>query len=166
MAKPTKHATPICIVLSIIAALGILIGILAQSALVTIIFLIPTVVYEIYRTEGKSTKWASWTMLGVLIVEIVLILFNVTFDLAQFLEVDEKYVAGYNIPLGDIKIVGPTLMAVLSIILFVRTRGKYTRWLAVIIFITSFAIVFNLDQTIFERLIKFAIEEVLNLATF
>ena len=83
---------------------------------------------------------------------MILILFNVNFNLAEFLGDSEKYIGGYLVPLGDIKIVGPTLMAVLSVILFVRTRGIYTRWLAATIFVTSFAIVFAIDPDIFGDL--------------
>jgi len=59
--------------------------------------------------------------------------FNVSFDLAAFLGTTQESVAGYNIPLGDIKVVGPGIMAVLALILFIRTRGRYTKWLAIII---------------------------------
>ncbi|GAG77114.1 unnamed protein product, partial [marine sediment metagenome] len=68
-------------------------------------------------------------------------------------------VGGYNVPLGDIKAVGPAIMAILSIVLFIRTRGRYTKWLAVIIFITSFAILYALDPTIFSRLLRIGIDE-------
>jgi hypothetical protein len=40
-----------------------------------------------------------------------------------------------------------------------RTRGIYTKWLAVVIFITAFAIVYTLDPNVFKDLIKFAAEE-------
>lgn len=158
MAKPTKNATLICVILSVVAALGIIVGLVAKSALVTIIFLLPTVIYEVYRTEGKSTKLASFGLLGVYILELILLIFNVEFDLASFLNDSEKYVAGYRVPLGDVKVVGPIIMAILSIVLMSRTRGKYTIWLSVIIIITSFAIVYTMDSTIFQRYIQIAID--------
>ena len=159
MAKPYQHATPICIVLSLLALLGIIIGVLGSSPLIIIIFLFPTVIYEVYRTEGKSTKWASWGLLATFIAEIFLIVANVSFDLAEFLGTSEETVGGYAVPLGDIKVVGPAIMAVLSLILFTRTRGRYTRWLAVIIFIASFAIVYSMDPTVFRRLIGLGVKE-------
>jgi len=162
MAKPYQHATSICIVLTILAFLGIVIGIFKSNPLITIIFLFPAVIYEVYRTEGKSTKWASWGLLGVLIAEVLLIVAKINFDLAEFLNTSKQTVGGYAVPLGDIKVVGPAIMAVLSLILFTRTRGRYTRWLAVIIFITSFVIVYTLDPTIFKELIRFGIKEGLN----
>lgn len=87
---------------------------------------------------------------------------NLSFDVSAFLSSSEEWVAGYRMPLGDIKIVGPAQMAVLSIILFVRTGGRYTKWHAVIIFITAFAIVYTLDPTIFNRLMRIGVDEGLN----
>jgi len=159
MAKPYKHAALICIVVTILAAIGIIIGLLTLRPIITIIFLMPTVIYEVYRTEGKSTKWAAWVLLAVFIVEIILVATNISFNLATFFGVTEKWFAGYRVPLGDIKVVGPVIMAVLSIILFIRTRGRYTRWLAVIIFITCFAIVYTLDPTVFSRLVRIGVQE-------
>ena len=159
MAKPYKYATLICAFLSILALLGIVIGAFKSNPLITIILLLPTVIYEVYRTQGKSTKWASLILLVVFIAEIVFIVANISFDLAEFLGVTEKRVGGYNVPLGDIKAVGPAIMAILAAVLFVRTRGRYTKWLAAIIFITSFAILYALDPTIFSRLLRVGIEK-------
>jgi hypothetical protein len=47
----------------------------------------------------------------------------------------------------------------LSIILFVRTRGRYTRWLAVIIFITCLAIVYTIDPTNFGKLLRIGVQQ-------
>ncbi|MCK4232849.1 hypothetical protein KAX75_00345 [candidate division WOR-3 bacterium] len=159
MAKPYKHAALICIVVTILAAIGIIIGLLTLKPIVTILFLLPAVIYEVYRTEGKSTKLAVWVLLIVFIVEIILVSANISFNLATFFGETEKWVAGHRVPLGDIKVVGPVIMAILSIILFVRTRGRYTKWLAVIIFITCFAIVYTLDPTVFSRLVRIGVHE-------
>ena len=159
MAKPYKHATPICIVMTILAAIGIIIGLLTLKPIVTILFLLPAVIYEVYRTEGKSTKWAAWVILAVFILEIILVATNISFNLATFFGETEKYVGGYRVPLGDIKVVGPAVMAILSIILFVRTRGRYTKWLAVIIFITCLGIVYTLDPSNFGRLLRIGVQE-------
>ncbi len=98
-------------------------------------------------------------MLLVIILEIVLIAFNVNFDLGKFFGESSKVVAGYTVPLGDIKIFGPVIMAILSVILFVRTRGKYTKWLAAIIFVTCFAIVYSLNPDVLKQLFKIGLEE-------
>jgi hypothetical protein len=158
MAKPTKYATLICTIVSIIALAGIIVGILISKPLIIVVSLIPAAAYEVYRTEGPSTVWASWVLLMVLILEIVLIAANISFDLASFFETSEKVVAGYAVPLGDIKIVGPIVIAILSIILFVRTRGRYTKWLAAVIFITCFAIVYVLNPEMFKNLLGLAVD--------
>lgn len=159
MAKPTKYAAIICTIVSIIALIGIIVGLIKGIPLVIVFLLLPAVIYEVYRTEGESTRSSSIILLLVLIAEIILVLFNINFNLADFLGTTEEYIGGYLVPLGEIKVVAPALMAVLSVILFVRTQGIYTRWLAVIIFITSFAIVYSINPDIFGELIKTAIQE-------
>lgn len=159
MAKPTKYATLICTIVSILALIGIVIGIWLSKPLIIVIFLIPAAAYEVYRTEGPSTVWASWILLIALILEIVLIAANISFDLASFLGESEKVVAGYTVPLGDIKIAGPIVIAILSIMLFVRTRGRYTKWLAVVIFITCFVIVYVINPEIFKNLLGLAVDK-------
>src|SRR4030043_1430577 len=159
MAKSTRYATLICTIVSILALIGIIIGIWLSRPLIIVILLLPAAAYEVYRTEGPSTVWASRGLIIVLILEIVLIAANISYDLASFFGESEKVVAGYTVPLGDIKVVGPVIMAVLSIILFVRTRGRYTKWLAVVIFITCFAIVYALNPEIFKNLIGLAVDK-------
>lgn len=159
MAKSYKYAALICTILTILAAIGIIIGLLTSKPLITILFLLPTVIYEVYRTEGKSTKLASWILLVVFIVEIILIATNIRLNLATFFGETEKYIGGYRVPLGDIKIVAPAVVAVLSIILFVRTRGKYTKWLAAIIFIGCLAIIYTVDPANFNALLRTGVEE-------
>src|SRR3972149_10658819 len=159
MAKPTKYATLICTIVSILALIGIVIGILISKPLIIVILLLPAAAYEVYRTEGPSTIWASWLLLIILIMEIIFIAANISFDLASFLGESQKVVAGYAVPLGDIKVVGPVIIAILSIILFIRTRGRYTKWLAVVIFITCFAIVYALNPEIFKNLIGLAVDK-------
>jgi hypothetical protein len=159
MAKPTKYAPHICTGVMILALIGIVLGLATGNTLWILFLLLPTAIYEAYRTEGKSTKASSLILVVVLILEIILILFNVDFNLAEYLGTEQEYIGGYLVPLGQLTIVGPTLMAVLSVILFVRTRGRFTRWLAVIIFVTSFATVYSIDPNIFSDLIKYAVEE-------
>jgi len=159
MAKPTKAAPYICVALTIIAAIGIIVGLLAENALVAMILLLPAIIYEIYRTEGKSTKASSALLLVVFLVELILIIFKVSYNIADFLGMTEREIGGYIVPIGDIRLLGPTIMGILAIILFVRTYGVYTKWLAVIIFVTSFAIIYILDPNIFQQLLKLGVEE-------
>lgn len=141
MARPTRYATPICLTLSAFAAVGIALGFLTEEVMYPVGFLVPTVAYEAYRTEGVSTRWASWTMAGLILALIFLVAFGVEFDLRELFGTDVTYVDGRTIPLGDVKVVFPAAMAVLSVVLWTRTRGVYTRWLAAIVFVTSAVIV-------------------------
>jgi hypothetical protein len=159
MAKPFKHATPICLGLTVLAAVGVALGVILWNPLPLLVLLLPTVGYEVYRTQGESTRWASWLLLVAVLVEIVLVVANVEFDLGAYLGEETHYVAGYEVPLGDVKVVGPAAIAVLAIILLIRTRGVYTRWLAVVIFLCSFAVVYALDPSYFGRLLKIGVEE-------
>ncbi len=161
MAKPTKYAPHLCTLFMIIAFIGIIFGLIFSQPLITIILLVPTAIYEAYRTEGRSTKTTSYILLVVLLAEIILILFNIQFNVAEILGADQQLIGGYWVPLGDLRIVGPTIMAVLSVILYTRTRGVYTRWLAAIIFVTSFAIIYMIDPVGFQDLLNYGIREAL-----
>jgi len=159
MAKPTRFAPYICTACTVLAILGIVLGFWLSSPLIITVLLLPTVIYEAYRTEGRSTKAASLLLVVVLIVEVFLVWLGIDFNLAGFLGTDQQYIGGYLVPLGDIKVVGPTIMAALSVILFLRTWGVYTRWLAVVIFVTALAIVHAIDPVIFRDLLKLAVGE-------
>lgn len=159
MAKPYQNATPICIGLTILAVIGVVLGLIYSQPLIPVILLIPTAIYEVYRTEGRTTKAAAWGMLGLLIAELLFVTFGIDLDLAEFLGRSTTYIRGYRIPLGNLQVISPTLMAVLSIVLMTNTRGRYTRWLAAIIFFTAFAIVYTVDPTVFEELMKLAVDE-------
>src|SRR4030042_1386399 len=115
MAKPTTNATPICLALSILTLVGIIFGISSHNPLWVLFAMLPVLAYEVYRTqEGASTKTSSIILLAVTILEIILIIFGVNFNLAQFFETEEKYIAGYYVPLGDVKVFAPVITAVLS----------------------------------------------------
>ena len=159
MAKPTKYAAVICVILTLLAIFGIAMSFYKSNPLILLLFLLPAIIYEVYRTEGESTKVSSWVLLIIFVLEILLVAFNISFDLASFLGKTQTVVVGYDVPLGDIKIVGPTIVAILSVILFTKTRGMYTKWLAVIIFLGSFSLIYQLNPTIFQTLLKFGIEQ-------
>ena len=142
MARPTQHATPICLVLTALAALGIFLGFATDEMMWPVGFLVPTVAYEAYRTEGASTRWASWMMVALIVALIVFVVFDIEYDLRRLLGTSVAYVGGEDIPLGDVKVVFPAAMAILAAVLWGRTRGIYTRWLAAIIFVTAAVIVY------------------------
>lgn len=123
-------------------------------------FLLPTMIYEIYRAEGKFTRWSSFMLLVVLILKIIFIIFKINYDLGTYLGQSGTYVGGQFVPLGDIKILAPALLAVLLLILFTRTAGIYTKWLSVIIIIASFGLIFTLSQTAFSDLLHQTIQNI------
>lgn len=65
-------------------------------------------------------------------------------------------VGGYRLPLGDIRVVGAAVMAVLSVALFTRTQGIFTKWLAAVLFLSSFAFIYSTAPDEFGRLLGFA----------
>lgn len=144
MAKPTTYATPICIAVTILAAIGITLGLVSGHVLYPVIFLLPAAGYAVYRTEGVSTMWASWAMLVLLVSMIALVVFDITYDIRQLFG-ESTTVGGRRVPLGDIKTVWPALMAACAVILFTRTRGRYTRWLAAVVAATSVFIVYTVS---------------------
>ncbi len=158
MAKEYEHATLICAVITIVALIGIIIGIYFKLPLVVLFLMLPAVLYEIYRTEGVSTKFASLGMLIILIAEAVLIIFNININLANIIG-GKTEITRYRIPLGDVKMLGPIIIAVLSGILIRRTAGKYTIWLAVVILVSSIALLYAINPDIIGQLFRGGVVE-------
>lgn len=141
MARPTTYATQICLAVSVLAALGILIGILTGEVIYAVVLLVPAVAYEVYRTEGASTRLASWLLAVLTVALIVVTVFRISYDLSELFGMGQVSIVGEQVPLGDVSVVFPAAMGALSVVLFTRTRGVYTRWLAAVIFVTSAAVV-------------------------
>jgi len=145
----------ICLIVTGVAILGAFLGLASKNPLWMLFLLLPAVIYEVIRTEaGASTKFSSILLLGIIILEIILIIFNVNYDLVSFFETEEKVVGGYTLPLGDIKVFGPLLTAILSTILIFRTYGPYTKWLSVIIAIGSLVAVYLVNPLFFQQALK------------
>lgn len=145
----------ICLIMTGIVILGIFLGLSSRNPLWILFLMLPATIYEVIRTEpGASTKFSSILLLGIIILEIILILFNINYDLASFFETEEKTVAGYTLPLGDIKVFGPLLTAILSTILIFRTYGPYTKWLSVVIAIGSLVAVYLVNPLFFQQALK------------
>jgi hypothetical protein len=151
----------VCTILTVWMIVGILLGIVMHSVLLMTCFLLPVVGYEAYRTKGELTTFASWALLIVLILEIIFLAFGINYDLGKYLDLQNIYVAGQDVPLGDIKILGPTLMAVLSLILIFRTAGPYTKWLSVIIIITALIMVNMMNPLIFKELLRGGVQRLM-----
>ncbi len=148
----------VCVIVTIIAIIGVLISLATKNPLWILFFLLPVTIYEAVRTqEGASTKFSSILLLIILVLEITLVIFNVNFDLARFLGAEEKYVAGYVLPLGDVKIFSPLLLAILSTVLIFRTRGKYTKWLSIIIAVGSLVVIYLINPYFFQEALKLII---------
>ena len=150
----------VCTILTILMIIGVIWSFAAKSPLVIAIFLLPVVAYEIYRTRGQSTKMSSWFLAVVLILEIIFIVFGISWDLGKYLNLEYSYVGGQYVPLGDIKILAPVLLAVFSTVLFLRTAGSYTKWLSVIIFASAFIIIYVMSPDMFRELLRSSIQRI------
>lgn len=159
MAKPTKNAMPITLGLGFLAVLGVIIGLIIDSALVPLILILPVGAYEVYRVEGESTRYASWGLMAAIIAEIAFIVFDISYDLGKLIDTDTTYIQNYEVPLADIKTMAPILMGVLSVVLFKNTYGKYTKLLSVFILITAFALVYIINPEIFNQIAELAAQE-------
>jgi len=150
MPKSTKHAVLICSILTLVALIGIVTGVWKNNSIVVIAFLLPAVLYEVYRTEGFFTKLASIGILAVLVIEIVMIAAGLNFNLSQYLGSLKLEKAAI-----DAKLAGPVIIAILSIYLLRMTAGIYTKWLSVVIFVTSLALFYVLDASLFKRVLDY-----------
>lgn len=153
------HAIRNCVILTLIAAAFAVPALIFKWPVALIAGLLPAAVYEIIRTEGVSTRAASVVLTLVLLAEIVFILFNIRIDLAALSGVTGKTVGGYDLPLGDIRMVGTFVLAILAVVLFIRTAGAYTKWLAVVLFAGAFALIYLLSPSEFPKLLKWGLKE-------
>ena len=150
----------VCTILSIWMIIGGFIGFVIKSPLLVAIFLLPAVGYEIYRTRGHYTTMSSWLVAIVLILEIIFIIFGVSWDLGQYLNLEYSYIGGQYVPLGDIKILAPIFLAIFSTILFLRTAGPYTKWLSVIIFISAFVMIYVMSPEMSRELLRSSVQRI------
>jgi len=160
---PTKNRAFSCTALSILAFIGLIAGFYYMSAITLIVFLVPTVVYEIFILKEKSEKFKSLGILSILILEIILLILNITFSLSTFLSRSTEYVQGYSVPLGDVKIAGPAIIIILSIILFRKSQDIYTKWMSSTVIVSSLAMTYLLDPTTFTAFAKIGFEKLLTL---
>ena len=161
MAKPTTYAVPICLGLTLLALIGIALSVTQKNPVYAIVLLIPTVIYEIYRTEpGASTKVASWAMLGILILELIFLATGVSYNIANIFGSSDIYMGGLIVPLGDIKILAPAIIAVIALVLAIRTAGPFTKWLSIIILVTVFAVIYTIDSESFRNLFRSAVQQI------
>lgn len=162
-AKAPINPTIVCLIITGLTVFGAVLSLATKNPIWILFFMLPPVGYETVRTEeDASTKFSSILLLILILLEIGLILFKVNFDLAKFFGSTEKYIAGYSLPLGDIKVFSPLLTAVLSTILIFRTAGTYTKWLSVVIAIGSLVTVFLVNPLFFQQALKLIINGLFN----
>ncbi len=149
-----KTPVIICTILTIFALLTVVLGFVFKNPYFVIAGILPVAIYEAWRTEGFFTKAASVGIVILVILEILAILNVFTINLAQTLQEEEAYLYGYYIQLGDIKFVFPAAAVVLSIVLIYYTYGKYTKWLSVLLLISSVALLYLINTTALLEIIR------------
>jgi len=159
MAKPYQNATTICVIFSVIALIGIIWGIKAENALIPMLALLPTIGYEVYRTEGKSTKMASWGLLIVFLVEVFLIITKSQLNWWDYIGGESGALGEYLLPFESVTVIAPVIMGILASALFKNTRGIYTKWLSVIIIITAFATIYIIEPTLIKSFVDSEVRE-------
>lgn len=159
MAREQKNAVLICLILSLTALAGIFTGISFKKPVLIIILMLPSVIYEVYRTEGIFTRLSSLAILGILFAEIILIVGKINMDLVKFAGKSGIKTGNLNFPNIDIKTAGAAVTAMLALFLLRRTGGRYTIWLAVIILISSIALVYSLNQELFQSILNSGFKE-------
>ncbi|MEW6526451.1 MAG: hypothetical protein AB1444_07295 [Spirochaetota bacterium] len=151
MAKEYQHAPIVCGSITVIAVIGCVIGIWLSMPIVIVLSIIPAIIYEIYRTEGVFTKIASWLALLVTIVALYVIYKNVMIDSIPFIT---KFISmPVSVKLVPAGLIAPVVLVIIAVFLFKRTAGIYTRWLALVILLTSIALFYSLDPALIKSLL-------------
>jgi hypothetical protein len=156
MAKSTKYAVLICSILTVIAVAASILGIFKNIPLAIVIGMLPVAAYEVYRTEGITTKISSVGIFLILIVEIVVIAQGMKLDSIEALSSLKK-----TFPFIELSMIAPVVTAFLSFTLFKRTFGIYTRWLAVVILATSLALLYSVNPSLVEKVKKSDVKEII-----
>lgn len=156
-------ASPVflCVLFTLAAAAGIAAALITKTPLYIIAGALPAAVYEVFRTRGPFTIMASVAVLVLIVVEALLIVLKVNFDVAKFLGYSYTGFSSYSVPLGDIKIVIPALTVIFALILVIRTAGPYTKWLSAIIIASCFVLVYQISPSEFPKMMKWAVERVM-----
>lgn len=156
MAKSTKNAVLICSILTVVAAAASFFGIIKSFPLAIVIGMVPVAAYEVYRTEGITTKISSVGIFLILLLEIVVVARGMKLESIEALSSLKK-----TIPSIELSMIAPVLTAVLSFTLFRRTYGIYTRWLAIVILATSLLLLYSVNPSLVEKVKKSDVKEVI-----
>lgn len=154
--KSGKLSTPsiICILCSVFALIFIFLSFYLENPYLILIGYFPAAVYEAIRTAGPYTKAASVGTMLLIILQALALKGIIKFNLATFLDQETAYIKGYWLPLGEITTVFPLITVVLAILLFQRTIGRYTKWLAIIILISSIALLWQVNKDALIEIVK------------
>ena len=150
----TSLAKIICLVLTIITLATIVLGFYLKNPFYVILGILPAAIYEVIRTEGYYTKAGSIAIAILVILEILAIKGLIKFDLAVWLGRDTIYFSGYSLPLGNIIFIFPAASAVISLVLFFRTYGVYTKWLSILLLLSSLTLIYLVNKETLFDLIK------------
>lgn len=150
----SKTANTIAIIISIITIATIALGLWLKNPYYIMIGIIPAALYEACRTEGYYTKTASIGIVILVILEVLAIMGIVRFNLAEMLGMQDYYLAGYVVPLGDVASIFPIAAVVLSILLVRRTFGPYTKWLAILLIASSVVLLYVVNRSIIPDLLR------------
>ncbi len=138
-------------VLTIVTLATILLGFYLKNPFIIILGIFPVAIYEAWRTEGYYTKSGSIIILILVILEILAIKGLIKFNLADFMGRDQAFFGGYWLPLGNITFIFPVIAVIVSLLLLFRTYGFYTKWLSVLLLVSSVCLLYMVNkETLFE----------------
>jgi hypothetical protein len=144
----------ICIALTVVTLLTIGLGFYLKNPYLVILGIFPAAIYEAIRTEGYYTKAGSIFIMVLVLLEIVAIRGWIHFDLSTFFGREEMYFSGFILPLGNIIFIFPAVTAIISVVLFIRTYGIYTKWLSILLLLSSIMLIYLLNSQTLLELIK------------
>ena len=143
----------ICLVLSAITLITIILGFYLKNPLIIIIGIVPAAIYEAIRTEGYYTKAGSIAVMVLVLLEILAIKGLIKLNLANLLGQGEIYFSGYILTLGELTFIFPVVAAIISLVLIRRTYGIYTKWLSVLLLLSSLCLLYLVNkESLFELL--------------
>lgn len=149
-----RLAIILCACLTVVTLVTIILGFYLKNPYIVILGILPAAIYETVRTEGYYTKAGSILIMVLTLLEILAIRGWIHFDLASALGRDTIYFSGYILPLGNIVFIFPAVAAIISVVLFFRTYGPYTKWLSILLLLSSATLIYLLSKESLFDLIR------------
>ena len=135
MITENRRTLLFCIVISIIAVLGIVLGIKLKKPLITATALLPAVIYEVRKAKGLFAKIISLLSLLILLAEIYAATTIISVDLSRLTGGLLKHTV-------NAALLGPVILVIFSIYLLRYAAGVYAKWLSIIILAGSAVLFF------------------------